>query len=143
MNECLTKTTPHSQYGIPFPQDQLKRGSEEIILTKFAITIKVHHIRTIWAGQWLDDEVRLSISMLLPIPHCFLLNHYHYTARYCPQIISFYLSLIVERHENTYAFSTFFLPKLMNSYEGVKRWTKKVSRNNIHFCTSQKLKKNS
>ncbi|KAL1443897.1 hypothetical protein MTO96_030143 [Rhipicephalus appendiculatus] len=76
----------------------------EVLVSAFRIEIKRVDLHTLADGQWLNDEV-----------------------------INFYMNLIAARSAERkglprlYAFSTFFVPKLIRSgYEGVSRWTRNV-----------------
>lgn len=82
---------------VPTPPDQ-------VLVSAFRIDIKRADLYTLADGQWLNDE-----------------------------IINFYMNLIVARSgerkglPRVYAFSTFFVPKLIAAgYGGVSRWTRKV-----------------
>lgn len=82
---------------VPTPPD-------EVLVSAFRIEIKRRDLYTLADGQWLNDEV-----------------------------VNFYLNLIAARSTerddlpSVYAFSTFFLEKLMVcGYGGVSRWTRAV-----------------
>ena len=101
------------------------RGSpDEVLITKFKLSITRRDIATLLGDSWLNDEV-----------------------------INFYMNLLTERGEQdtsrpkVYAMNTFFMPKvLQQGQSGVRRWTRKtdifsydvipvpVHVSNIHWC---------
>lgn len=102
------------------------RGSpDEVLITKFNLSITRRDIATLLGDSWLNDEV-----------------------------INFYMNLLMERSEGDgngypkcYAMNTFFMPKvLQQGQSAVRRWTRKVDIfafdvipvpvhvSNIHWC---------
>uniref|UniRef100_A0A1A9ZG89 Ubiquitin-like protease family profile domain-containing protein n=1 Tax=Glossina pallidipes TaxID=7398 RepID=A0A1A9ZG89_GLOPL len=81
--------------------------SNQVLVSKFNMSISRLDIRTLWDNNWLNDK-----------------------------IIDFYMNLLIERSErksqssdlpSVYAMSTFFATRLMSSgYDAVRRWTNKV-----------------
>ena len=74
----------------------------EVLVNAFDISIMRKDIQTLRGLNWLNDEV-----------------------------INYYISMLVERSKNTdtrtYAFTTFFYPKLAkDGYSTLRRWTRKV-----------------
>lgn len=77
---------------------------DEIIISKFNLSIKRADLLTLTGTEWLNDEV-----------------------------INFYMNLLVERSEQNsnlpkvYCMNTFFIPTLMSrGHSGVRRWTRKT-----------------
>lgn len=81
----------------------LKAPRGQNIVTEFNLTITTEDIRTLEGTTWLNDNV-----------------------------INFYMNLLIERGKekkfpNTYAFNTFFYPKLVREgYTSLRRWTRRI-----------------
>lgn len=78
--------------------------ADEVIISKFNLSIKRADLLTLTGSEWLNDEV-----------------------------INFYMNLLSERSQNraqfpkVYTMNTFFIPTLMSrGHSGVKRWTRKT-----------------
>lgn len=82
----------------------LTGSPDDVIISKFNLSIKRGDLLTLTGTEWLNDEV-----------------------------INFYMNLLVQRSEErtdlpkVYSMNTFFIPTLMSrGHAGVRRWTRKV-----------------
>lgn len=82
----------------------LNGHADDVIITKFNLSIKRSDLLTLIGTEWLNDEV-----------------------------INFYMNLLVERSANNshlpkvHCMNTFFIPNLMSrGHAGVRRWTRKT-----------------
>ena len=97
----------------------------EVLCDAFNLTITRRDINSLSALNWLNDQVRSGLHMIV------LLN-FLTVSHPRIQVINFYFTLIMERSKSgdlpkVYAFNTFFYPKLMSGGHSVlKRWTRKV-----------------
>ncbi|XP_017872529.1 PREDICTED: uncharacterized protein LOC108620149 [Drosophila arizonae] len=98
---------------------------DQVLISKFSLSITRNDIRTLSGSSWLNDEV-----------------------------INFYMNLLTDRSQrnegklpSVYAMNTFFVPRLLQGgYGNVKRWTRKVDIfskdiipvpvhvSNVHWC---------
>nr|XP_032296271.1 uncharacterized protein LOC6631915 [Drosophila virilis] len=117
---------------IPFTEAHQQRYNElvygradQVLISKFSLSITRNDIRTLAGSSWLNDEV-----------------------------INFYMNLLTDRSQrkegklpSVYAMNTFFVPRLLQGgYSNVKRWTRKVDIfskdiipvpvhvSNVHWC---------
>ncbi|EDV99675.1 sentrin-specific protease 2 isoform X2 [Drosophila grimshawi] len=115
---------------IPLTDDHQKQYNEliygkpdKVLISKFSLSIKREDIRTLTGSCWLNDEV-----------------------------INFYMNLLTDRSQrkdtlpSVYAMNTFFVPRLLQGYSNVRRWTRKVDIfskdiipvpvhvSNVHWC---------
>ncbi|XP_023164790.2 ubiquitin-like-specific protease 1 [Drosophila hydei] len=99
--------------------------ADQVLISKFSLSITRNDIRTLAGSSWLNDEV-----------------------------INFYMNLLTDRSQrkegklpSVYAMNTFFVPRLLQGgYSNVKRWTRKVDIfskdiipvpvhvSNVHWC---------
>jgi sentrin-specific protease 2 (axin associating molecule) len=93
----------------------LEEGSEsDVMSSAFNLKISRGDMQCLRDGEWLGDEVNKII----------------FQVEIFPKAVNFYLNVVMDHAKQSgrkfHVFNTFFLGLLGDSYDKVKRWTRKV-----------------